>query len=72
LRPRAGLRAIKAHGYLAAIWSIEDVQTVRPDLSDVQCRAVLRERGRREDAETGINWDVVSTVADDLFPPSGE
>jgi hypothetical protein len=59
---------LEAHGYLATIWSVEDVQSVRPDLSDEQCREVLRQCGRDHDAEIGINWIVISTVADDLFP----
>jgi hypothetical protein len=42
---------LEAYGFLACIWGIEDVQTVRPDLSDVQCRAVLPECGRQLDAE---------------------
>jgi hypothetical protein len=44
------------------------VQTVRPDLSDVQCRAVLRECGRREDAETGINWMSSALLRTTCFP----
>jgi hypothetical protein len=48
------------------------MQSVRPDLSDDQCREVLRECSRSLDAEAGINWGVITAVADDLFPPSGE
>ena len=59
---------LEAHGYLASIWHVEDVQAVRPDLTDEQCREVLRQCGRHHDAEIGINWIVLSTVADDLFP----
>jgi hypothetical protein len=44
----------------------------RPWVELISARWILPKRGRREDAETGINWDVVSTVADDLFPRSGE
>jgi hypothetical protein len=61
---------LEAHGYLASIWHVEDVQSVRPGLTDEQCREVLRQCGRHHDAEIGINWIVLSTVADDLFPPS--
>jgi hypothetical protein len=59
---------LEAHGYLASIWQVEDVQLVRPDLTDEQCREVLQQRGRQHDAEIGISWTVLSTVADDLFP----
>jgi len=62
---------LEAHGYLATIWSVEDVQSVRPDLADDQCREVLHDCGRHHDAEIGINWTVISTVADDLFPRNG-
>ncbi len=60
---------LEAHGYCAAIWCVEDVQSVRDDLTDEQCREVLRECHRRHDATLGINWDVISCIADCLFPP---
>jgi hypothetical protein len=60
---------LEAYGYLAAIWCVEDVQSVRPDLTDGQCREVLQQCHRIHDATVGINWDVLRFVADDLFPP---
>jgi hypothetical protein len=52
---------------IAAIWSIEDVQEVRPDLTDDQCWEVLQATRRYHDATIGINWDVLSCHADMLF-----
>lgn len=53
-------------------WHIDDVREVRPDLTDEQCREVLRQCERRHDAGIGINWDVLRTHAADCFPEAGE
>ena len=47
---------------IAVIWSIEDVQQVRPDLTDDQAWQVLVEVDRRNDAELGINWQTLEYV----------
>jgi hypothetical protein len=52
---------------IAAIWSIEDVQEVRPDLTEEQCWEVLQHVRHDHDATIGINWDVLSCHADMLF-----
>jgi hypothetical protein len=65
-------KRLEAHGQIAAIWSIEDVETVRPDLTNAQCMEVLLECDRRHDAEIGINWDVIRVHADNLFPETEE
>jgi hypothetical protein len=49
-------------------WSIEDVQQIRPDLTDQQARDVLSHCERRFDASIGINWDILELHADELFP----
>lgn len=54
--------------FIAIKWSIEDVQEVRPDLTEAQCREVLARVRDRHDATIGVTWDVLSTVADDLCP----
>jgi hypothetical protein len=65
---------IDVHAFLAkqrqvaVIWSIEDVNQVRPDLSDDQAWQVLQEAERLHDCELGFNWLLLETVADDLFP----
>lgn len=53
---------------IAIEWCIEDVQSVRTDLSDEHALEVLRAVDDRHDAEIGINWDYIEAVADDLFP----
>jgi hypothetical protein len=53
---------------IAAIWCIEDVKGVRPDLTDDQAWEVLQQVGDIHDAEWGINWTTLETVADDHFP----
>ena len=57
---------------IAAIWSIEDVQQVRPDLTDDQAWEVLYQVGRKHDAEYGINWTTLEGMADILFGPAPE
>jgi len=52
---------------IAAIWSIEDVQGIRPDLTVEQAWEVLEEVGRKHDAEYGISWTTLECMADILF-----
>ena len=52
---------------IAAIWCIEDVQAVRPDLTDDQAWEVLQEAQRKQDATMGISWDTLEILAEDLF-----
>lgn len=52
---------------IAVVWCIEDVQEVRPDLSDDQCWQVLEATRRYHDSTIGINWDVLRCQADLLF-----
>jgi hypothetical protein len=53
---------------IAAIWCIDDVRGVRPDLNDQQAWEVLEEVGRKHDAEYGITWVALQCMADELFP----
>lgn len=53
---------------IAIIWSVEDVQEVRENLSDEQAMKVLKEVKLRHDANIGVNWDVIKCVADIIFP----
>jgi hypothetical protein len=73
------LLAINVHDLLAkrrqvaVIWSIDDVQAVRPDLDVDQSWKVLQRCRRVHDCEVGFNWLLIEIVADDLFPePSGD
>jgi hypothetical protein len=57
---------------IAASWSVEDVQEIRPDLTEDQAWEVLQEVGRRHHAEIGINWQVLECFAEALFGPAPE
>lgn len=53
---------------IAIEWCIEDVQSVREDLTDAQAWEVLKAVEQRHNAELGINWAYIEAVADDLYP----
>ena len=57
---------------IAAIWGIEDVQSIRPDLSDEQAWQVLQMVDRHKDAELGITWLALEMAAEDLFGDAPE
>lgn len=49
-------------------WHIDDVLSVRPDLTKSQASKVLKNLKRNHDANIGINWEVIEAVIDILFP----
>jgi hypothetical protein len=53
---------------IAISWHIEDVREVRAGLTDEQARKVSQALKRNHDATIGINWEVLETTADFLFP----
>lgn len=53
---------------IAIIWSIQDVQGQRPDLTDEQASDVLQVIKKQHDANFGINWNVIDTVSEMLYP----
>lgn len=55
---------------IAISWHIEDVQSIRSDLTDQQASDVLVHLKKNHDATVGINWDTLEIVADILFPSS--
>lgn len=55
---------------IAIIWSIEDVQQQRPDLSDGQAWEVLQRCQRVHDCNYGFTWELIDYVAGDMFPKS--
>lgn len=57
---------------IAAIWSIEDVQGIRPDLTDEQAWEVLQQVKRQHDAAIGVTWDTLEWTAQDLFGDAPE
>jgi hypothetical protein len=55
---------------IAAIWCVEDVQRLRPDLTAEQAWEVLELVERKHDAAFGISWTTLECVAKDLFGPA--
>jgi len=53
---------------VAVIWCTEDVQEVRPDLTDDEAWQVLQRCHKIHDCEVGLSWLLIETVADDIFP----
>lgn len=53
---------------ISIVWSVEDVQHMREDLTDEQAYQVLLLAKERHDANVGINWDVLDAWCDHLFP----
>lgn len=53
---------------ISIVWSVEDVQEIRPDLNDEQAYRVLQKVEEYHDADIGVNWDTLSCWADELFP----
>ena len=49
-------------------WHIDDVHNIREDLTAEQCAEGLEAVSDNYDAEVGVNWDVISWYAEDLFP----
>ncbi len=68
--PLADLRiqeALTACRLIAVTWCIEDVQEIRPDLTEDQCWEVLQQAKQEHDATIGIDWDVLKFHAGMLF-----
>jgi hypothetical protein len=49
-------------------WHVDDVFNQRPDLTEDQAIEVLRRLARNFDANIGINWEVIDSCAEYLFP----
>jgi len=61
-------RNLAKHGYIAILWHTDDVNEMRPDLTSLQCMQVLELCKSNHDACIGLNWEVIASVANDLFP----
>jgi hypothetical protein len=61
---------LEAIGQIAIIWSVEDVQQERPDLSDEQAMQVLKVVKEEHDANMSVGWQTIDLFASDLFPQS--
>jgi len=52
---------------IAIIWSVEDVLSIREDLTPEQALEVLEQAEHKHDASIGINWDVLGYIADWMY-----
>ena len=57
---------------ISITWSTEDVQEVRPDLTEDQAWQVLQAAKEHHDATIGINWSVLECHAEMLFGSAPE
>ena len=57
---------------IAIYWSVEDVISIRPDLTQTQAAEVLQTAKQTHDATIGINWDVLSYIAAQAFPETSD
>jgi hypothetical protein len=63
------LRALmESQRMVGVLWSIEDVEEVRSDLTGDQAWEVLQRCDKIHDCEVGFSWLLIETVADDLYP----
>lgn len=53
---------------VAIIWSIQDVKSVRPHLTNEQAMKVLEHVKRSHDATIGVSWETLEITSDMLFP----
>lgn len=53
---------------IAIVWGVEDVFSVRPDLSKDQALRVLEQVKKLHDANIGVNWQFIGDIADTLYP----
>ena len=58
--------------HIIIIWSIDDVLSIRPNLTEEQAMDVLMLAKRRHDANEGINWDTLTCWADEVYPEPEE
>ena len=67
--PAAGTsRGFDPERQTAIIWSVDDIQEIRKDLSEEQAMKILIEAERKHDASYGISWDTLDCMADLMFP----
>ena len=58
---------LEARRQIAHLWSVEDLQSVRPDLTEEQAWEVLQNVDHHKDAELGITWFTLEMAAEQLF-----
>lgn len=65
-----GYRIYPKYGTAIIPWNIEDVNKIRPDLSDDEADEVLNFMEDEFDASVGMNWDTLEMAASECFPLS--
>jgi hypothetical protein len=66
---RPDVHAILARNHMIGqLWTTNDVQELRPDLTDEQAWQVLQAVDRRQETSIGITFDTLDDVAEELFP----
>ena len=57
---------------MAIVWQIDDVLSVRPDLTEEQAAEVLGAVEAGHDATIGVSWDTLEIYADQMYPEGDE
>ena len=57
---------------MAIVWQVDDVLSIRPDLTEEQAGEVLGRVEDVHDASIGVSWDTLTWCADDLYPEPDE
>lgn len=53
---------------LYSVWHDDDIRESRQDLTDEEVAAVCSAIISNHNAEVGVNWDVIKTTIDEMFP----
>jgi len=72
LKNSSMLRFFNPAREIAIIWSVDDVNDARPELTDEQKMHVLEEVSDHHDASWGVTWDTLKDTADILYPKNSE
>ena len=59
-------------GRIAIVWSVDDVQIIRPDLTFRRAWQVLKRVQDSHNATLGVTWQTLEQAAEDLFGPDPE
>lgn len=57
---------------MAIVWQVDDVLSIRPDLTEEQAGEVLGRVEDCHDASIGVSWDTLQIVAEDMYPEEEE
>jgi len=57
---------------IAIVWQVDDVLSVRPDLTEEQALEVLKAVESGHDAGIGISWDTLDIYAAEMYPEADD